>query len=71
MNRGLHLGAHRLPRDDLLKDNAVYACLCEMPKVVIENPVLNSPYDEQKRHFYFEGEHLSVRWEHARSLAAI
>jgi hypothetical protein len=25
-----------------------------MPQVVIENPVLNSPYEEPSRHFYFD-----------------
>ena len=27
-----------------------------MPSVVIENPVLNSPYSEPNRHFYFDEE---------------
>lgn len=51
----------RLPRHILLKDNAVYTSSNQMPKVVIENPILNSPYDEPKRHFYFDEDAITDR----------
>ena len=32
-----------------------------MPKIVIENPILNSPYDEPRRHFFFDEDGITDR----------
>src|ERR1035441_10053597 len=37
-----------------------------MTKVVIENPVLNSPYNEPKRHFYFDEDGITDREVNSR-----
>ena len=37
-----------------------------MTKVVIENPVLNSPYNEPKRHFYFDEAGITDRQVNSR-----
>src|SRR5260370_36010969 len=58
-----------LPRHNPLKDNAVYKSSSEMPKVVIENPILNSPYDEPTRHFYFDEDGITDRVVDSRRIS--
>jgi type III restriction enzyme len=41
-----------------------------MPKVVIENPVLNSPYDEPTRHFYFDEDGITDRVVDSRRISS-
>ncbi|MEO6039260.1 MAG: restriction endonuclease subunit R, partial [Saprospiraceae bacterium] len=41
-----------------------------MPKAVIENPVLNSPYEEPKRHFFFDEEGITDRVVDARRISS-
>src|SRR5579864_8370842 len=41
-----------------------------MPPVVIENPVLNSPYDEPKRHFYFSEDGITDKIVEARRISS-
>ena len=41
-----------------------------MPQVVIENPVLNSPYDEPSRHFYFDEEGITDKIVESRRLSS-
>ncbi len=41
-----------------------------MPQVVIENPVLNSPYDEPLRHFYFTDEGITDKIVEKRRLSS-
>jgi hypothetical protein len=39
-----------------------------MPKVIIENPILNSPYDEPKRHFFFDEDGITDRTVNSRRI---
>lgn len=41
-----------------------------MPRAVIENPVLNSPYDEPKRHFYFDEDGITDRVVDSRRISS-
>ena len=41
-----------------------------MPKVVIENPVLNSPYAEPTRHFYFDEDGITDKVVESRRLSS-
>ena len=41
-----------------------------MPKVVIENPILNSPYDEPKRHFFFDEDGITDRTVNTRRISS-
>ena len=41
-----------------------------MPNAVIENPVLNSPYDEPKRHFYFDEDGITDRVVDSRRISS-
>jgi type III restriction enzyme len=41
-----------------------------MPKIFIENPVLNSPYDEPKRHFYFDEDGITDRVVDSRRISS-
>ena len=41
-----------------------------MPKIVIENPILNSPYDEPKRHFFFDEDGITDRVVDARRISS-
>jgi len=60
----------RLPTDNSLKDNAVVSHFLAMPKVVIENPILNSPYDEPKRHFFFDEDGITDRTVNTRRISS-
>jgi type III restriction enzyme len=41
-----------------------------MPQAVIENPVLNSPYEEPKRHFYFDEDGITDKVVESRRLSS-
>ena len=41
-----------------------------MPKIVIENPVLNSPYAEPKRHFFFDEDGITDRVVDSRRISS-
>ena len=41
-----------------------------MPQVVIENPVLNSPYEEPSRHFYFDEDGITDKVVASRRLSS-
>ncbi|HVZ17431.1 MAG TPA: DEAD/DEAH box helicase family protein, partial [Terriglobales bacterium] len=41
-----------------------------MPDVVIENPILNSPFEEPRRHFYFEDSGITDKIVESRRLSA-
>lgn len=41
-----------------------------MPQVVIENPVINSPFDEPQRHFKFDDEGITDQIVQARRISA-
>src|SRR5947209_4074133 len=41
-----------------------------MPTVVIKNPILNSPYDEPTRHFYFDEEGITDRVVESRRISS-
>jgi len=41
-----------------------------MPQVVIENPVLNSPYLEPTQHFYFTDEGITDKTVEKRRLSS-
>lgn len=41
-----------------------------MPQVVIENPILNSPFDEPSRHFRFTDEGISNEIVEARRVSS-
>src|SRR5689334_402466 len=41
-----------------------------MPTVVIENPVLNSPYAEPTRHFYFDEDGITDKIVESRRLSS-
>ena len=41
-----------------------------MPKIVIENPILNSPYDEPKRHFFFDEDGITDQVVDSRRISS-
>ena len=41
-----------------------------MPQIVIENPVLNSPFDEPKRHFRFDEDGITNEIVEARRVSS-
>lgn len=41
-----------------------------MPKAIIEDPVLNSPYDEPKRHFLFDENGITDRIVDSRRISS-
>ena len=41
-----------------------------MPDVVIENPIINSPFEEPKRHFYFSDTGITDKMVEARRISA-
>jgi type III restriction enzyme len=41
-----------------------------MPQVIIPNPVLNSPYDEPKRHFFFDEDGITDKIVESRRLSS-
>lgn len=41
-----------------------------MPKAIIENPVLNSPYDEPNRHFLFDENGITDRIVDSRRISS-
>ena len=41
-----------------------------MPDVVIENPIINSPFEEPKRHFYFGETGITDKLVEARRISA-
>lgn len=41
-----------------------------MPQVIIPNPVINSPFDEPKRHFYFDEDGITDKTVDSRRLSS-
>jgi type III restriction enzyme len=41
-----------------------------MPDVVIENPIINSPFEEPTRHFYFDQDGITDKITEARRISA-